>query len=115
MIRDVCRTIADMDERLREGLIAERGNDSHKGTYGTGLLLAGSDDMPGAALLAGIGAMRSGLGKLVIGTCGSAIPLILPVLPEATYWRDGAERRRQARLPNLTGRLRSGLGCRLRK
>ncbi|MGG3621969.1 NAD(P)H-hydrate dehydratase [Bacillus gobiensis] len=61
----------------------------HKGTYGTALLLAGSDDMPGAALLAGLGAMRSGLGKLVIGTSASVIPLIVPVLPEATYWRDG--------------------------
>ncbi|MCD2367258.1 NAD(P)H-hydrate dehydratase [Bacillus paralicheniformis] len=75
-----------------KGSLPKRGNGSHKGTYGTGLLLAGSDDMPGAALLAGIGAMRSGLGKLVIGTCGSAIPLIVPVLPEATYWRDGLEK-----------------------
>lgn len=75
-----------------KGSLPKRGNGSHKGTYGTGLLLAGGDDMPGAALLAGIGAMRSGLGKLVIGTCGSAIPLIVPVLPEATYWRDGLEK-----------------------
>jgi ADP-dependent NAD(P)H-hydrate dehydratase len=33
--------------------------------------------------------MRSGLGKLVIGTSASVIPLIVPVLPEATYWRVG--------------------------
>jgi ADP-dependent NAD(P)H-hydrate dehydratase len=48
--------------------------------------------MPGAALLAGLGAMRSGVGKLVIGTSSSVVPLIVPVLPEATYWRDGCEK-----------------------
>lgn len=72
--------------------LPQRDDDSHKGTYGTGLLLAGTGDMPGAALLAGYGAMRSGIGKLVIGTPGSAVPLIVPVLPEATYWRDGLEK-----------------------
>ncbi|MCM2581435.1 NAD(P)H-hydrate dehydratase [Bacillus subtilis] len=76
------------EEHVRASL-PERDAESHKGTYGTALLLAGSDDMPGAALLAGLGAMRSGLGKLVIGTSESVIPLIVPVLPEATYWRDG--------------------------
>lgn len=76
------------EEHVRATL-PERDAESHKGTYGTALLLAGSDDMPGAALLAGLGAMRSGLGKLVIGTSESVIPLIVPVLPEATYWRDG--------------------------
>ncbi|WPP36500.1 NAD(P)H-hydrate dehydratase [Bacillus sonorensis] len=78
-------------ERVKASL-PKRGSDSHKGTYGTGLLLAGSDDMPGAALIAGYGAMRSGIGKLVIGTSESAVPLIVPVLPEATYWRDGLEK-----------------------
>lgn len=80
------------EEHVRATL-PERDAESHKGTYGTALLLAGSDDMPGAALLAGLGAMRSGLGKLVIGTSESVIPLIVPVLPEATYWRDGWKKR----------------------
>ncbi|KIL51865.1 NAD(P)H-hydrate dehydratase [Jeotgalibacillus soli] len=75
-----------------------RGKDSHKGTFGTGLLLAGSEDMPGAALLAGLGAMRSGIGKLVIGTPDGVIPLIVPALPEATYWRNGLEKARKGRL-----------------
>ncbi|MEC1259097.1 NAD(P)H-hydrate dehydratase [Bacillus swezeyi] len=83
-------------ERVKSAL-PKRENDSHKGAYGTGLLFAGSHDMPGAALLAGMGAMRSGIGKLVIGTSGSAIPLIVPVLPEATYWRDGLEKTAEGR------------------
>ncbi|RNF41154.1 NAD(P)H-hydrate dehydratase [Planococcus salinus] len=64
-----------------------RAASSHKGSHGTGLLIAGSRDMPGAALLAGLGAMRSGIGKLVIDTDPEAIPVICPTLPEATYRR----------------------------
>lgn len=85
------------EEHVRATL-PERDAESHKGTYGTALLLAGSDDMPGAALLAGLGAMRSGPGKLVIGTSESVIPLIVPVLPEATYWRDGWKKAADAQL-----------------
>lgn len=69
-----------------------RTADSHKGTYGTGLLVAGSEGMPGAAMLAGLGAMRSGVGKLVIGTAEQVIPLVIQRLPEATYESDGLNR-----------------------
>ncbi len=36
------------EEHVRASL-PERDAESHKGTYGTALLLAGSNDMPGAA------------------------------------------------------------------
>lgn len=62
---------------------------SHKGTYGTGLLIAGSDEMPGSAMLSGIGALRSGIGKLVIATSSFAAQIIAGKLPEATYYFDG--------------------------
>jgi NAD(P)H-hydrate epimerase len=39
---------------------------SHKGSNGLGLLIAGSRNMPGAALLSAKAALRSGLGKLVV-------------------------------------------------
>lgn len=69
--------------------LPERTALSHKGSFGTGLLIAGSRDMPGAALLAGLGAMRSGLGKLVIATEAEVVSVICPKLPEATYLRNG--------------------------
>ncbi|MDN7240815.1 NAD(P)H-hydrate dehydratase [Planococcus sp. N028] len=75
-------------ENVRSTL-PKRNEDSHKGTYGTGLLIAGSPSMPGAAMLAGIGAMRSGVGKLVIGTAEEVIPVVVQRLPEATYERNG--------------------------
>ncbi|TWT25913.1 NAD(P)H-hydrate dehydratase [Planomicrobium sp. CPCC 101110] len=69
-----------------------RTADSHKGTYGTGLLVAGSRNMPGAAMLAGLGAMRTGVGKLVIGTDEQVIPIVVQQLPEATYEPNALER-----------------------
>ncbi|MCY7806229.1 NAD(P)H-hydrate dehydratase [Bacillus spizizenii] len=97
------------EEHVRTSL-SERETESHKGTYGTALLLAGSGDMPGAALLAGLGAMRSGLGKLVIGTSESVIPLIVPVLPEATYWRDGWQKAADAQLEETYRAIAIGPG-----
>ncbi|TAA72705.1 NAD(P)H-hydrate dehydratase [Planococcus salinarum] len=62
-----------------------RRDDGHKGTYGTALLVAGSPGMPGAAALAAKGAMRSGLGKLVVATAAESIPVIAALVPEATF------------------------------
>lgn len=78
--------------------LPRRGPDSHKGSYGTALLIAGTKEMPGAALLAGLGAMRSGVGKLVIATEPGAMSMIVPQLPEATYLQNGMQQvaKRQA-------------------
>ncbi|WP_379968735.1 NAD(P)H-hydrate dehydratase [Ectobacillus sp. sgz5001026] len=65
---------------------------SHKGTYGTGLLVAGSDEMPGSAMLAALGAMRSGIGKLTVATTKFTTSVLTPRVPEATYWTEGLQR-----------------------
>ena len=70
--------ILDWTEQDVKDTLPKRDADSHKGTFGTALLLAGSEDMPGAALLAGLGAMRSGVGKLVIATSAGVIPAHRP-------------------------------------
>ncbi|ANU23253.1 NAD(P)H-hydrate dehydratase [Planococcus donghaensis] len=69
--------------------LPKRKATSHKGSYGTALLVAGTKDMPGAALLAGLGAMRSGVGKLVVATDAEAVAMIVSRLPEATFLADG--------------------------
>ena len=78
-------------ERVKATL-PQRDPDSHKGSFGTALLIAGTKEMPGAALLAGLGAMRSGVGKLVIATEAEAMAMIVPRLPEATYLQNGLQR-----------------------
>lgn len=99
------------EEHVRATL-PERDAESHKGTYGTALLLAGSDDMPGAALLAGLGAMRSGLGKLVIGTSESVMFLFCPRRPIGVT---AGKRRRMLSLKRRTGPLPSDRAFRKRK
>jgi ADP-dependent NAD(P)H-hydrate dehydratase len=47
------------------------------------LVIAGSVEMPGAAYLAGVGALRAGAGVLRIATCQSAVTQIGVALPEA--------------------------------
>ena len=77
------RQVADEDF-VRENL-PKRRLDAHKGTFGTALIIAGSKNYPGAALLAGQAAYRVGAGLVTL-----AVPeLIFPVLAgnflEATW------------------------------
>lgn len=58
---------------------------AHKGTFGHGLLVAGCDRMPGAAVLAAKAAMRSGLGKLTVHTVRSVRDILAAALPEAIH------------------------------
>ena len=57
--------------------------DGGKETKGRILIIAGSREVPGSALLAALGAMRAGAGKLRIATVDSvAVPLGI-AMPEA--------------------------------
>lgn len=66
-------------------LLKRRQRDGHKGSYGKILVIAGSRAMPGAAHLAAIGALRGGAGLVTLATSASALPLIAPGAPCATY------------------------------
>ena len=54
-----------------------------KHDHGRFLLIAGSRDVPGSALLAATAAMRAGAGKLQIATAESAAPGLRTAMPEA--------------------------------
>jgi len=67
------------------GMLPDRPIDAHKGTFGTAMILAGSINYTGAALLAGKAAHRSGAGLVTM-----AIPSVLHTalaghFPEATW------------------------------
>jgi hydroxyethylthiazole kinase-like uncharacterized protein yjeF len=57
--------------------------DGDKETKGRVLIVAGSRQVPGAALLSALCAMRSGAGKLRIATAESVAPQIAIAMPEA--------------------------------
>jgi len=55
---------------------------AHKGSNGLGILIAGSRNMPGAALLSANAAMRSGMGKLIVHAPAVVLDKVLLQLPE---------------------------------
>ena len=59
------------------------GDDGDKEARGRVLVIAGSVEVPGAALLAGTAALRAGAGKLQIATCRSVAPHLGLAVPEA--------------------------------
>ena len=59
--------------------------DSHKGTFGKALIIAGSKQFPGAALLAGQAAARSGAGLISMAVPESIREAIVGNLPEAIW------------------------------
>ncbi len=80
-----------LDDQTVRGWLRPRSRDSHKGQFGHLLLVAGSLDMPGAALLAAMAAVRSGVG-LVTGAVPAAIHLAMPgACPEAMWKGLGQE------------------------
>lgn len=60
----------------------ERG---HKGDFGHLLVVAGSIDYPGAAVLAGLGAMRAGAGVVRVATAESVAERVAGSVPELTW------------------------------
>lgn len=80
-----------------EKLLPKRTQDSHKGTYGRVLVIAGSKNMAGAAYLSAKAAYRSGCGLVRVFTEESNRQIIQTLLPEAiltTYdgRRDGMKK-----------------------
>lgn len=72
-----------LDHASVKGLIPERGLASHKGTFGHLLALAGSLGKGGAAVLCGLGGVRSGAGLVTIAAPKAINSVVQGGLPEA--------------------------------
>src|SRR3954464_2318744 len=70
-------------ELLRATPLPRLNQDGDKGERGSVLIAAGSPEVPGAALLAGVAALRAGAGKLQIATAASIAPHLGLAVPEA--------------------------------
>jgi hydroxyethylthiazole kinase-like uncharacterized protein yjeF len=73
------------DEILAASIIPNRPTDAHKGTFGTALVVAGSVNFPGAALLAGKAAARIGTGLVTMAVPATIQSALAGQFPEATW------------------------------
>ena len=73
------------DEEYIRSLIKPRKRDSNKGDFGTLAMLCGSRYMTGAAKLAALGALRSGVGLVKFFGSGEMIDRMQPMLAEPVY------------------------------
>lgn len=64
---------------------APRDERAHKGTFGRVLVVAGSLEYPGAAVLAGLGALRAGAGLVRVATAEAVQTRMASGVPELTW------------------------------
>jgi NAD(P)H-hydrate epimerase len=99
----------NIDAALARGLLPRRPDDSHKGTFGKVMVIAGSPQYPGAASLATAGAARVGAGLVTLAASRAALAgpgrlpeVTLQFLPEADWNALGEETAAEA-LKHLEG------------
>ena len=72
-------------------LLKKRGRFDHKGCYGHGLIIAGSGDKTGAAILSAKGALRTGIGLITCHLPEKRVNALISSLPEAMVQCDKNE------------------------
>jgi len=82
-LKDLQTEVADEDSV--SALLPERPLDSHKGTFGTALIAAGSVNYTGAVLLAGEAAYRVGAGLVTLAVPAPLHGALAGRFPEATW------------------------------
>ena len=85
-------TFSILEETEVRSLIRSRKRFSHKGTFGHGLLIAGSYGMAGASILAAKACLKSGIGLLTVHVPIHNHDLLQTTVPEAIVHTDIQER-----------------------
>ncbi|MCR5799931.1 MAG: NAD(P)H-hydrate dehydratase [Lachnospiraceae bacterium] len=74
--------ITALEENDMTAMLPGRVKDSNKSTYGKLLVVAGSDNMPGASLLCSRAAMKAGVGMVKLFTSATAAKTVIAAMPE---------------------------------
>lgn len=77
-----------IEQDYLQQILHRRDRFAHKGDFGRGLLIAGSREMSGAAILAARAALRSGIGLLHLHAPESIYNCLQGAVPEAMVQRD---------------------------
>ncbi len=77
--------IRSLTQRWVAERLLPRPERAHKGDFGRLLVVAGSAAYPGAAMLAGLGAMRAGAGLVTVAAAQSVADRLAGAVPELTW------------------------------
>ena len=66
-------------------MFPKRVQNSHKGTYGHVLNIAGSAEYPGSAYLSSITALKVGAGHCMLASCSDVINNVASITPDITF------------------------------
>ena len=75
----------NIDENLVKSFLPKRKRNSHKGTYGHVLNIAGSNEYRGAAYLSSIGAFKAGCGMVTLAATDKVIDVVSNYNPMIIY------------------------------
>lgn len=78
-------SVRSLTQRWVADRLLARPERAHKGDFGRVLVVAGSAEYPGAAMLTGLGAMRAGAGLVTIAAAQSVAERLAGVVPELTW------------------------------
>jgi len=74
-----------LTKELVLSLMPKRVQNSHKGTYGHVLNIAGSVQFPGAAYLSSVSALKVGAGQCMLASCPDVINTVASNTPDVTF------------------------------
>jgi NAD(P)H-hydrate epimerase len=98
-----------LDEKLAKSLVKPRSRFGHKGTFGKALLMVGSAQYPGAALLTTKACLRSGVGYVKTHIPSSIATSLIVYAPEVILSRD-SNISEISEVPDFTGYHAVGIG-----
>ncbi|HZJ75609.1 MAG TPA: NAD(P)H-hydrate dehydratase [Clostridia bacterium] len=75
----------NIDKETAQKMLPARKSNSHKGTFGTVLIIGGSRNMPGAPCIAALGAVKSGAGLVKIAFPDTIYSAVTAHLAECVY------------------------------
>lgn len=84
-LADGMDTVELTDQSIVSTLLPQRPEDSHKGTFGKVLVIAGSYGMPGAAFLSASSAYHAGSGLVRLAVPHELVPALAGLVPEAVF------------------------------
>lgn len=75
----------EITQKLVSEKLPQRPEGANKGTFGSALIIAGSKNYPGAAILSVLACARTGVGLITLATTPEVYEVVVPEIPFVTF------------------------------